>query len=103
MIDYKNVPINTKMVYNTQTNFIQALVYKSLLCSHLEQNVINIDYVTSLMIEVYECISSWTRQMHNNEFYRSVCLKVVFTSGTIFLFMVTNRHILNSTNRYIDG
>ena len=40
--------------------------------------------------------------MDNNEFYRSVCSKVVFTFGTIFLFMVTNRHILNSTNRYIS-
>ena len=56
MIDHKNVPINTKMVYNTQTNLKQALVYKSLLCSHLEQKVINIDYVTSLMIELYDCI-----------------------------------------------
>ena len=31
MIDYKNVPINTKMVSKMQTNFKQALVYKSLL------------------------------------------------------------------------
>ena len=55
MIDFKNVPIKTKIVSNPQTNFKQALVYKSLLCSHLEQNVINIDYVTSLMnkLELY--------------------------------------------------
>ena len=52
MIDYKNVPINTKMTSNTQINFKQALLYKSLLRSHLEQKVINIDYVTSLMINL---------------------------------------------------
>ena len=52
MIDYKNVPINTKMVSNMQTNFKQEVVYKSLLWSHLEQKVINNDYVTSLMINL---------------------------------------------------
>ena len=70
------------MVSNTQSNFNQALAYKSLLCCHI--------------------LPSWIRQMCNNQFYRSVCSKFVCTLGTIFIFIVTNIHILNDTNRQID-
>ena len=51
---YKNVPSNTKTGSYTQSNFKQALVYKSLLCCHLEQNVITIKQVTTLMIDLYD-------------------------------------------------
>ena len=42
------------MVRNTQTNFEETAAYKSLLYSHLEQEVIKIQYITSSMIYEYQ-------------------------------------------------
>ena len=40
--------------------------------------------------------------MQNEQFHRGVCSKFVYTLGTIFVFMVTNIHIVTSTNKHID-
>ena len=52
------------MVHNTQTNFEETAAYKSLLCSHLEQEAIKIQYITSSMIYEYQITLS-----RGNHFY----------------------------------
>ena len=47
------VTINTKMVPNAQTDFEQTLTNKLLLCGHIDQEVIKIQYVKNTMITLY--------------------------------------------------
>lgn len=42
------------MVPNTQTDLKRMVVNKLLLCGHLEQDVIKIQYVTNTMIDFYD-------------------------------------------------
>ena len=63
--------------------------------SHLEQEVIKIECVTSPMINLYEhhiILISCSRWMHSNRLYTSVCSKFICTLSTIFVFMVTHTH-----------
>ena len=64
-----------KMVPNVQTDFKQTLANKLLLCGHIEQEVIKIQYVTSSMIDLYEyqvILISYSRWTRSNHFYESV-------------------------------
>ena len=60
------------MVPNTQTDLKRMVVNKLLLCGHLEQDVIKIQYVTNPMIDLYDhqvILIYFSRWMHSNHFY----------------------------------
>ena len=76
------------MVPNMQTDFKQTLTYKLLLCGHLEQEVIKIQFMTSLMADFYEyqiTLTSYSRWTCSNYFYTSVCSKFVCVLSIIFI------------------
>ena len=80
-----------KIVPNAQTNFEEMLVKKRLLCSHLKQEVIKIQYVTSKIIDLYEyeiILISFSRWPRSNRLYTNVSSKFVCVLSTIFVFMV---------------
>ena len=73
------------MVLNAQTNFEETLVWKRLLCSHLEQEVIKIKYVTSTIIDLYEyqiILISCSRWPRSNRLYTSVSSRFVCELST---------------------
>ena len=81
-----------KMVPNAQTNIERMSVFNLLLFGHLEQEVIKIQDLERLMISLYAyqiILTSCSRWICSNSFYRSISLKFVCALGTVFVFMVT--------------
>ena len=88
--------INTKMVFNSQTNFKETLVYKRLLCGHVEKeiNIIWYSYRSIIgLVTYWILITSCSRWPHSNRFYTSVSSKFVCVLSTIFAFMVTYKYL----------
>ena len=90
------VIINMKKIPNAQTDFEQTLANKLLLCSHIEQEVIKIQYFRSPMIDLYRyliILISCSRWTCSNHFYKSVCSKFICAISIIsYLWSHTHTH-----------